>query len=291
MLRPARRGATLAELLVALTLAAIVLGTATSSVLHQRRSASRLAHGVGADAQVRAALGSLAAELGALSAGVGDLVPGEASDTAIQLRSVVAAGLACADAVGSASFAPEWESFAAGAPAMAREGDSLWWYGGEPAGWRGRRIVGVDSIIAPCPLVSLPAVAVRRAVVAEPDSVPYGALLRVTRPIRYAFYRGGDGSWQLGVREWVAAAGRFAGPQPVAGPFLMRAGALRTGFRFFDASGGELAAGGVGGVGGVAAERVARIRVTVIAAEGPGARGGAVRPDSVDVALMPVRAP
>lgn len=287
MLTRTRRGATLAELVAALTLAAIVLGTATSSVLRQQRSASRLVNEAAGDAQVRAALGSLVAELGALSAGLGDLVPGEASDTAVQLRGVVAGGLSCADAVGSASFAPEWESPAAGAPVLAREGDSLWWYGGEPAAWRGRRIAAVDSVVGACPLVSLPAVTLRRVIVAEADSVPYGALLRVTRPIRYAFYRGGDGTWQLGVREWVAAGGRFAGPQPVAGPFLLRAGSLRTGFRFFDAAGEELGAGG----GGVAADRVARVRVTVIVAARSGAGAGAARADSVDVALAPTQGP
>jgi hypothetical protein len=85
------------------------------------------------------------------------------------------------------------------------------------------------------------------------------------------------------VREWSDATGRFASPQPVAGPFLMRAGAARTGFRFYDDAGVELGDAGTG----VPADRVARIRISVIAAApgGSGASDGA-QLDSLDVALQ-----
>jgi hypothetical protein len=281
--RASRFGATLAELLVALTLAAIVLGAATSTLLRQRRTAFTLDHAARGDAQLRAAIGALTAELGVLTAGSGDITPGQASDTAVQLRSAVVSGLACGDAVGSATFAGEDEGPAGVLLGAApREGDTLWWFGGEPSVWRGRRIVRSDSIWGPCQLGSSPAGPVRRVTLAEPDSIAYGAPLRVTRPVRYAFYRSGDGSWQLGVRDWLGAAGRFASPQPLAGPFLMRAGSGRTGFHFFDTEGVELDAGTEG-----AADRVARVRVSVIAAGGVAAAPDAVaRRDSMDVALQ-----
>jgi hypothetical protein len=281
-LRPPR-GATLAELLVALTLAAIVLGTAASTLLRQQRTAGALGRAAGGDAQLRAATGALAVELGALAAGSGDLVPQQATDTAVQLRSLVVSGLACGDAVGSATFLGE-DDGSADVPLgpAPRVGDSLWWFGGEPGVWRGRRIVASDSVSAPCPLHGMPPVPARRAAIAEPDSIAYGAPLRITRPVRYLFYRSGDGSWQLGVREWIDGAGRFASPQPVAGPFLMRAAGARTGFRFYDADGLELSVADAP----LPTERVARVRVTVIAAGGAAAVADAVRRDSVDVALQ-----
>jgi type II secretory pathway pseudopilin PulG len=275
----------LVELLVALTLSAIVLGTAASTLLRQQRSASALGRAAGGNAQLRAAVGALAVELAALAAGSGDLAAGQASDTAVQLRSLVASGLACGDAVASATFAPEEDGPAGTLSGSApRAGDSLWWYGGVPGQWRARRVVAVDSVSVPCLLTSAPVGPARRVTVAERDSIPYGALLRVTRPTRYAFYKSGDGSWQLGVREWSDATGRFASPQPVAGPFLMQAGSARTGFRFYDDAGTDLGGGGAG----VQADRVARIRVRVIAPEGQGGDGSrdVVQIDSIDVALQ-----
>jgi type II secretory pathway pseudopilin PulG len=285
-----RAGATLAELLVAITLAAIVLGTATSTLLRQQRTSVSLGRAAAGDAQLRAALGALSVELGALTAGTGDLEVGQATDTAVQLRSLVVGGLACGDAVSSATFVDDAEghigSLAGSAP---RVGDSLWWFGGAPPVWRARRIIASDSVATPCPLTSAPPGPGRRLVIAEPDSIQYGAPLRVTRPVRYGFYRSGDGSWQLGVREWVDATGRFASPQPIAGPFLMRAGNAHTGFRYFDVSGTELGLGALAGAG----SRVARVRITILAADATrdaGADTMAPR-DSLDVALQAVSVP
>jgi hypothetical protein len=287
--RSGRPGASLAELLVALTLAGVVLGTAASTLLRQQRTASSLSRAAGGDAQLRAGLGALGVELGALMAGSGDLEPGQASDTALQFRGVVASGLSCGDAVSSTTFVGEGEGPTGALIGSApRQGDSLWWFGGAPPAWRVRRIVGSDSVSAPCPLTSAPAGPARRIVIAEPDSIGYGAPLRVTRPTRYGFYRSGDGSWQLGVRDWLEATGRFASPQPIAGPFLMRAGSARTGFRFYDADGAELGTGGTG----VASAGVARIRITVVAANaGSRVADSVARRDSLDVALQPAALP
>lgn len=285
-----RTGATLAELLVSLTLAAIVLGTAVSSVLRQHRTARVVAGEAATTAQLRAATGALSAELAVLSGTGGDIVPGEARDTALQLRAFVSAGIACDDAVASATFAPDDD----GAPEalwgnVPRVGDSLWWYAtGQRAGWHGGRIVTSDSVSAPCLLVGSPARPARRVVVSGvADTIATGAPLRVTRPARYSLYRSGDGSWQLGLHDWIPGD-HFGAPQPVAGPFLLRAGARRSGFRYFGRNGEELAAGNAG----VEAEQVARIRITVLAADRPGAgTTQVVRAESLDVPLLPARIP
>jgi hypothetical protein len=152
-------------------------------------------------------------------------------------------------------------------------------------GWRGGRIVSSDSLSLPCPLTGASARPARRVAVAAPDSIPFGALLRVTRPARYVFYKGGDGSWQLGLREWVEASARFAPPQPIAGPFLMRAGSARAGLRYFDADGGELSSAD----GAVNVDRVARIRIGVLGIDRSGGGRDTVRRDSMDVALQRTR--
>ena len=286
--RRRRLGVSLVELLVALTLAAIVLGSATSVLLRQQRTAAALGSSVATDAQLRGAAGAIAAELAVLSASAGDLHAGEARDTALQLRSLVTRGVACDDGVGVAIVADD-----ADAPlgtlegVVAKAGDTLWWYAGDSTRqWRSTRIAASDTVAAPCPLTSAPSRTARRLGLGGNDTVPSGAPIRVTRQVRYAFYRSGDGSWQLGMREWIDAISRFAGPQPVAGPFVMQSGESHTGFRYFDAGGTELPIG----PGGVETARVARLRLVVLVAAGVRALiSDSIVRDSVDVALARAR--
>ena len=286
-IRP-RQGVTLAELLVALTLTGIVLGTATSSLLRQQRTAVVVRGTASTSAQLRAATGALGAELAPLAVGSGDLVPGEASDTTIGLRTLVASGASCNDAVGSATFAREDGEGIESNGHAPRPGDSLWWYAHAATGWHGRPIVASDSVDAPCLLTGATAERSRRVLIAGPDSIPFGAYLRVTRRSRYTFYRSGDGSWQLGLQEWVPETARLAAPQPVAGPFVMRTGRERSGFRYFDPSGAEIQPGELANQ----IARVARVRMTVLMRAGAnGSPSSEITRDSVDVALQPPAAP
>jgi prepilin-type N-terminal cleavage/methylation domain-containing protein len=277
-----RRGVTLAELLVALTLAAIVLGTATSSLLRQQRTAGSLGNSAAWEAQLRAATGAVAVELSALTAASGDLVAGEARDTALELRGFVTQGVACGDAAGAVVFADDPDE--ASSASEVRAGDSLWWNGGSAGDmeWHGSRVTSLDNVVLPCPLSGAAPRAVVRLRAATSDTIRIGAPLRVTRPVRYSLYRSGDGSWQLGLREWAEESRRLPPPQPIAGPFALRAGTHRSGFRYFAPDGTELSEG----AGGVTVGRVARVRVTLLsaAASGAGAPGG--RRDSIEVALQ-----
>jgi hypothetical protein len=189
--------------------------------------------------------------------------------------------------VGAAIFATDAADQEEGMSGAApRAGDSLWWYAGAATGWRGRRIAVSDSVDAPCPLTSTASRSVRRVVVSDPDSIPYGAALRVTRAARYAFYRSGDGSWQLGLRDWSDATSRFAAPQPIAGPFLMRTRSPHTGFRYFTSNGTEL----LGDDLRTSGDRLALVRMTVLTLDRGGGMGrDSVRIDSIDVALQGTR--
>jgi hypothetical protein len=287
-----RRGATLAELLVALTLGAVVLGTASASVLRQQRTTRRVAGIVGGAAQGRVASLLIPAELADLAPSAGDIASGEARDTALQLRTAIATGVACDDAVGHAVLAlSDGDDLAAGGVASSpRAGDSLWWYADASSGWRARRVTDVRGEPQPCPARTGGGrgTALRLAL-SDRDTIPAGALLRVTRPLAYVVYRAGDGSWQLGVREWSDATGRLAPPQPLAGPFArgLRTG-VRTGFRYFDADDFELGPG----LTGTDMGRIARIRITTVALTRSAiASEDSLHVDSADVALQRARGP
>ena len=285
-----RCGTTIVELLVALVLAGLVLGTATLSVLHQQRTASRVAALWSAQSQLGPAATLLPAELAQLAFGSGDLVAGEASDTAVELRAPVASSISCDSAVGSATLIPaSADSLLLGGVASApRVGDSLWWFPEGDSIWRGRRVAAVGARSAQCTgPVSVRGSAVRLTL-DSPDTVLAGSPIRVTRLTRYSVYRSGDGSWQLGRREWTEPARRLAAIQPVAGPFLRPGTGIETpttGFRYFDAAGREL-------VTPVDVALVRRVRATAFVLATARASGqDSTWRDSADVALGNARAP
>jgi hypothetical protein len=286
-----RRGASLAELIVALSLGAMVLGTATSSLLRQQRAARRVGAIAAGELQLAAVSALVPAEVAGLAAAAGDLAPAEARDSAMQLRAPIVAGLACDSSATpvTLSVSDADDLARSGMASIPHAGDTLWWYASDGASWLARRIIDVRSVDASCRLTGRGPGPALRIMLAGSDTIPTGALIRVTRQRRYVIYKSGDGSWQLGLREWSEATRQFAPPQPLAGPLARRlASGERSGFRYFDASDAELVAGGAG----VDVGRVARIRITALAlSRSPGAAADSLRRDSVDVALEHARAP
>ena len=282
-----RRGLTLAELLVALVLAAIVLGSATTSVLRQQLAHARIIAVSASDAQLRAFTLVSSGQLAHLDAAAGDLVAGEAADTALQFRAAVAIALSCAADIGAATFVPDVEGAVAlgGSASLPRAGDSLWWLG--DSSWKSGKIADVAAVTATCTDPVAATGASLRVVLVSADTIPSGAPLRVTRQTRFGVYRAGDGTWQLGFREWSETTQRFAAPQPIAGPLLPASGARRSGFRYFDDGGAELSPAYVLDV-----TRVARIRITAHSLVAVRERNqDSVRTDSIDVALRHAQGP
>ena len=284
-----RQGATLAELLVALTLAGIVLGAAATTMLRQQRTHGRIAAVSRADAQLRSASSMLAGQFAMLDPAAGDLAAGQAADTAIQFRAPIAASLACHRSVGSATFVPEAAGAIpfGGAASLPRAGDSLWWLG--DTAWSAGRIAGVATVAVRC-LAPIAATgdALHLTLSGSSDTIPAGAPLRITRQTRYGLYRASDGTRQLGFREWNEPANAFSAPQPVAGPLLAAADAGRSGFRYFDDAGQELAAA----AGLLDPRQVVRMRITLhtlVPFHEPGR--DSTRSDSVDVALQRASGP
>ncbi len=209
-----RDGTGLAELLVALALAGVILAAATRSLvqhlaLHRTRDARSRAEEI-----VREVHDVLRAELGHAAGDVRVL-----GDTAIEVASMRILARACHQEPARLvlpATEPSWSA--------PRAGDSLavmdtlvrseW-----------RTIIaaaGIHRASAECPAggtrvtlgTSLPATVPARAVPA-----------RVWRTVRYMAYRAGDGSWWLGERQCLSGCGAA---QPIAGPLLSPAqGGLR----------------------------------------------------------------
>lgn len=278
-----RRGTALLELLLAIALAGVVLSIATASLLRQQRVHARLRGLSSSDKQLRAATMLLAGQLAELEVAAGDIASGSASDSALQFRATVATSFACEQSAGSVSLLPErgGGGLYAGTLSPARPGDTLWWLGDST--WTAARIrsVGATSVTCTSPL-AFAGQAMRLALTPSLDTIPAGAPLRITRQTRYSVYRSGDGSWQLGSREWNEVTGTFSSPQPVAGPLLFARGTRGSGYRYFDAMGQEIDV--TAGPADVA--RIARIRITMRSiASGQDRGSDSVRTDSVDVGL------
>jgi type II secretory pathway component PulJ len=276
-----RRGTTLVELLVGLVLSAVLLGVASRSLLRQQRAARSVGAGSASESQARHVARLLSGELAPLDAASGDVAAGQASDSSLELRAVVATALTCDTATNVVTLAPAGAVTPplAGIARAPAAGDSLW-YDADSLGWRTRAVLAVARVSASCALPSASAGATYRLTLDAPIDVGGGTPLRLTRWERYVVYRASDGRWYLGIRDWSVAGARFLSPQPVAGPFLrVLSTGERTGFRFYDSLGVSLRPNGTN-------ERaIARVRVTTLAAVPAWAGADSVRRDSADVAL------
>jgi hypothetical protein len=276
----------LAELLVALSLGGIVLAVAAGSMLRQQRGVRWIEGLNGAELQVRPVMRLLADELSLLDASAGDVAPGQASDSSLQLRAVVAASLSC-DSASTLTLLPE----TAATPALAGSarspavGDSVWLYRGASFGWRARTVTGVSRLTAACAVPTSAGGPTFRLLLDAPPDVAAGTPVRVTRWERWVVYRAGDGQWYVGIRDYSPATSRFLASQPIAGPFLRatRNGA-RTGFRYFDGTGAALDPDGTN------EGRIARVRITALSVV-PSTGADSVRLDSADAVLSRPGAP
>lgn len=215
-----RRGFTVHELLISLSVTSAVLALATYVALGQQRLFGEVT-GI-ADVRSQLAQGSelIASLAWPVSPGAGELVA--ALDTALEIRTVVGTAVACGGGPGRvvipapASVTGGTLAAVVGAPGPGDQVAALF---SDSLGdtWLTLRIAGPPEAGGACP--GLPQVREAWTLpTIEALSVPAGAPLRITRPLRLSFYRASDGRWYLGARDWNGAAGAFNGVQPVAGP-------------------------------------------------------------------------
>ncbi|MGH7615757.1 MAG: hypothetical protein ACREPM_00855, partial [Gemmatimonadaceae bacterium] len=228
---------------VALTLITLVC-------LHEQRVFRDLSDQRAAYGQLRDAEALLPIDVRAASSVSGDVR--DARDTSLELRGIVASAVVCdttASAIVLAPDIPGAESYASLSSTVAA-GDTAWVLAASDSAetWRPYRVsssisAGAGPCSPPGPALATAARATSRIALTL-DSLPLvsalGAPLRVTRPFRYSLYRGTDGDWYLGQRDWNAAMVRFNSVQPVSGPFLSPASGGLV-FTYLDSSGTSLA--------------------------------------------------
>jgi prepilin-type N-terminal cleavage/methylation domain-containing protein len=233
-----RHAFTLVELLVSMTLLALVLAALFGALRGQQRAHHDLADAADARRQVRHAAAVLQPELRALAT---DALAPEGSDllaiadSAIELRSAIGSSVVCAHDGGTTIDLPPL-TLASGATLTAWTAapgprDVALVYDDGPAPgmaddrWRAFEVASLREDVAYCagtPLTrSADAGTVRfRATLVAGSAVPLtvrrGAPVRFVRRTRWSLYRSADRRWYLGQREW---NGSWSTTQPVGGPY------------------------------------------------------------------------
>ena len=239
---------TLVELVVAMTIGGIVLMLVASISVQQQRLHADLTDRLAIAEQLRQAATLLPIELRGIAVDAGDLR--DARDTAVEFRSTIATGVVCDTLPGGVVLAPaaSGESAFAGFLTPISSGDTAWALTPDDSidHWTPFAIASTGSVAggrcdpAGPQLDAAARLLSRVSLRIAPTPFPQpGSVIRVTHPMRYSLYRGGDGRWYLGARDWNAATSRFNTIQPVSGPFASAA-ARGLELQYLDSSGTPL---------------------------------------------------
>ena len=245
----ARAGHTILEMLVATTIATLVIWLGASIAFKQQRFHRDIVIAVERTDQLEQIVALMPISIRSVAPGEGDIAPGAARDTSFEFRATIATSVVCDSAPGRVVLAP-----AAQSPRLTsmitrpESGDTAWvlTLSDSTEQWVPRVITGVSDGPHACVLggATMFGTSTRSSVALglAPPLPPPGTPIRVTRPWRYSLYRAADASWYLGAKDWNPALGRFNTIQPVAGPFLSAAtSGLR--FRFADSVGAPIPTG------------------------------------------------
>lgn len=247
--RSARRaGFSLVELLVAVTLLGVVLGAIVSLAVAQQRAHVALEARRLARAQLRDAALLLARDLRPVAGDADDLRA--ADDTLLDLVATTGGSVACAVAGPETIELP---------PSEPPETALTWWVAAPRPGdvalvldpgaapgegddrWLALEVTAAASSVTACaggPFAGGVRGGYRLALagaVPLPPTVRPGAPVTLARRRRWSHYRGSDGLWYLGLREWDGA--EWGETQPAAGP-IRRAGGAASGISVARLDGG-----------------------------------------------------
>jgi prepilin-type N-terminal cleavage/methylation domain-containing protein len=225
-----RLGVTLIELIVAMIVGGVVLALVAVVSVRQQRIYADVADRSALAGQLRQAAAILPIELRGVASGAGDIR--EARDTAFEMRSTIATAVVCDTLGGALVLAPAGAGAATYASFLTAigAGDTAWTLSASDTAdqWDAHAVqsvanTGGSQCAALGPQLSAgdrttSRIAIHLTGLSSLAELT-GTVVRVTRPVRYSLYRGGDGRWYLGQRDWNVASMRFNTIQPVAGPF------------------------------------------------------------------------
>lgn len=218
-----RRGVALVEVVVALTVSAVVVASAYAVLLAGERSYRALAATLEARQGARAAAQILAAELRGLDPTGGDIVA--LGPDSISIR--VARGLAfvCAPPDAASGRVVAWDSLSFGLRAVDPARDrALLLRDGDGTSAEVWLEFGVDAVEAAAACADgSPGTGFRLSgPLAALDSIGVGAPIRTYERAVYRSYADGEGLWWLGLRTF--SSGAWSAVSPVAGPLVPRTG-------------------------------------------------------------------
>lgn len=228
------RGFTLVELVITLTLVAIV-GTVTVNVmLSQSRHVQQAAEQIRVHEALRQSSEILSADLRGLAPAQGDLA--DFTGNSLTVRATVGSGIVCSvNGSASVDLVPQEAALApmtyfVDSPVV---GDTLQLLRLSDNSWQAMPITGVSSGTSACPASSSVFVTAADAAKSRlrltttlPTGVAAGDVVRVTRPVRYTVTQQGSGIWYLTRSEYRSGAWSSA---VAAGPFRPVSGSTATG--------------------------------------------------------------
>lgn len=259
----ARRGMTIAEVIVAMVLLGVVGAGIIRIFTKQQQSYRDLSLTAAARRELRLGATVLPSEFRSISTAGGDIAAMDEDE--LEMRAYLGTGVVCAIDFGPPSriwVLPTNLTYHTLTSYIATPGvqDTLFIYdentlkGSEDDRWLKYGVTGVDNDNGACagtPLAhatqDAPAVKPRRRYVIHgepgfeqlPPTVQVGTVVRFTRPVRYRIYQEASGSWYLGMQEYTSGA--WGATEPLAGPFrpFQSGDANPSGlqFRFYDVNG------------------------------------------------------
>ena len=244
-----RHGASIIELMIALTIFGLVMAGVTSAIAEQTRFQAGAARVVASQRSMRQISDLLPSELRALGTGAGDIYAMNASS--IDLRVTTGSSVVCTVAPGGLSVTIPPVQLASAVPLTSwrdvpTAGDSVFIFdeGASTARnddtWRSYRLTAAPAA-GICPTTTgftrnageANAGMTLALATAVPVTTVAGAPIRFFRPARYALTTGTDARWYLGYTECKAGCGAL---DVVAGPVRSPSGA-GIGFTYRDSLG------------------------------------------------------
>ncbi|MCC7053331.1 MAG: prepilin-type N-terminal cleavage/methylation domain-containing protein [Gemmatimonadaceae bacterium] len=240
-----RRGMTLVEIIVSLTLFALVLaiGAMTSQRLLTVQAATAVR-----SARTSAtldALETLRRHVAGAQVARGDLRV--ARDTALELLHTIGVVTVCRIRHDTLTIATAHDSlpWAGSLPRAVTPDDRVRIWRDGAGEWTDARILTVAAAAGACgdsAAHTTDRASQRLVLDHAPASVRPGALIRVLQRERWSLLRSGDGSWSLALAIWDAARNRFSVPQPLVAPLAAAGARGGAGFevRAIDAAGAAI---------------------------------------------------